>query len=246
MASFRTPIRRSLQTYCVPLHKIDCRSPISIQKVSRYGNLFCDFATENIDVKRWPQIGWRPVEDGLSGGDNVTSGSFHLEWRNGEHIAQNTGVQDGSYCFAWSNQDAAARAAEEDMSAHELSMKIPYENEMSIAPNKESMHAYCFTEINYHSCGGQTFFTNDAPVGMLLALPPENRFPDNILPTDFEAFELPPGVGINIDACVWHAPPIVHPRFKKTTMQTKQAKVHSKIYYDPLKEHDTLLRINFE
>lgn len=231
-------------TYCVPKHIVNPNNPASIQKIARYGKLFRNFDTADIDVKRWPQIGWRPVEDGLSGGDNVTSGSFHLEWRDGEHIAQNTGVQDGSYCFAWSTEDAAMRASEEELSAHELAMEIAEKDSRN--SHGESMHAYCFTEINYHSCGGQTFFTDDAPVGLLLALPPENRFPDNILPTDFEAFELPPGIGINIDACVWHAPPIVHPRYKKTTMQTKQAKVHSKIYYDPLNEHGTLLKISFE
>ena len=104
-------------------------------------------------------------------------------------------------------------------------------------------HIFLFEEINYHACGSQLFYSNDNPVILLLAKSIDNRNNDDILPEDFETFLIPAGLGVNIDAFVWHAPPILPNYDKKNVVKTKQSKVHSKIYYNPLTEHNTLLYI---
>lgn len=63
--------------------------------------------------------------------------------------------------------------------------------------------AYFCTEINYHACGSQLFYSDAGAMLLLLALPPRDRAPDAVLPEDFEAFVVPPGCGVNVDAMVW-------------------------------------------
>ena len=74
-----------------------------------------------------------------------------------------------------------------------------------------------------------------------MARPKPSRFPDNVLPEDFHAFYLPAGTGLCVDAYTWHCPPIAVGL--SANMITKQAAVHSKIYYNPLKEHNVVLEI---
>ena len=42
---------------------------------------------------------------------------------------------------------------------------------------------------------------------------------------------------------VWHSPPILAGASGSVVMRTKQARVHTKIYYRPLSEHGALLRV---
>ncbi|GAB5360680.1 hypothetical protein AAMO2058_000648200 [Amorphochlora amoebiformis] len=199
---------------------------VTAENIEPYGTLFEDFDGEAVRLEQWPQPGRRPVIDGVSGG--VTEGDFSLEWNNGTHIAENTAVQDGVYSFAWDGGDEALQAAGWGISS----------------PCKSSCpSAYMFTEINYHACGSQLFYSKHEPFVLMVAKPSEDRFPDEVFPEDFLAFYCPEGSGVNVNAFVWHSPP-VSPLFnRKIVMKTKQAAVHSKIYYDPLKEHSTLLRV---
>lgn len=199
-----------------------------------YGTVFRNFDKTPCNVVQWPKVkgGYREVEDGLSGGDNVTEGEFILKWTNyGDHIAINSGVKDGHYCFAWNSKQGAVVSSTSTLLNYSTS-------------DLNVRHAYCYEEINYHSCGSQLFQCLDYPVSLLLAKV-EGRHVDDIQPSDFRVFILPSGVGVNIDPLVWHSPPIAVPNHPKVNMKTKQAKVHSKIYYDPLQEHNTLLRIDF-
>lgn len=51
------------------------------------------------DITPWPQEGWRPVQDGVSGGR--TSGVFKVAWgADGRVRVTNTAVKDGDYAFA--------------------------------------------------------------------------------------------------------------------------------------------------
>lgn len=99
-------------------------------------------------------------------------------------------------------------------------------------------------EINYHACGSQLFFSPHFPLILLVAkIDEEDRYPDDIRPNDFVAFLVPPMVGIHLNSYVYHCPPILHPSNKKATVWTKQARVHSKIYYNPLEEDKTIFEI---
>ena len=187
-----------------------------------FGHLFTNWKKEPCKLTPWPQPDWRPVEDGVSGG--TTEGSFSLSWKNGAHYATNSGVANGDYCFAYTTLNAALTGKAE-------------KSKTGSPPSS----CFCCTEINYHACGAQLFYCDNADVVVVVAKPPPARAPDNILPEDFRAIYLPKGVGMCADANVWHCPPIaVGP---KAVMVTKQAAVHSKIYYYPLKEHSAVLKI---
>ena len=84
--SFSAPRRLWLKT--VPLLKA------TEETVAPYGNLFSDFDAEPCRIERWPAPGWRPVEDGVSGG--VTEGDFSLEWRDGAHHASEQYARENS------------------------------------------------------------------------------------------------------------------------------------------------------
>ena len=90
----------SLRFLRVPLwNTIKYRGLLS--KLDKYGNIFTNPEEERCRVQQWPTTGWRNMEDGLSGGDNTTSGNFTLYWKDNRFYATNSGVKDGDYCFAW-------------------------------------------------------------------------------------------------------------------------------------------------
>ena len=168
----------------VPLLKATAKT------VKPFGHLFKNYAVEPCTLTKWPQPGWRPVEDGVGGG--TTEGTFSLKWKKGAHYATNSGVANGDYCFAFSSIEAAVEGKSSEISVG------------SKAPN----FAFCCTEINYHACGAQLFYCNNADVVVVVARPPPERFPDDILPEDFRAIYLSKGVGMCVDADTWHCPPI--------------------------------------
>ena len=201
-----------------------------VTKLAKYGNTFTNFDNEKCRINQWPQPGWRKVVDGLSGGDNTTTGEFTLEWKDNRHYATNSAVADGDYCFTWNNLDVALKDS-------------LYKRTLPETNTTFNNNLFLFEEINYHACGSQLFYSNDNPIILLLAKPSENRNNDDILPEDFETFLIPAGLGVHIDAYVWHSPPIL-PNYDKTiVVKTKQSKINSKIYYNPLTEHNTLLYI---
>ncbi|KAL1504416.1 hypothetical protein AB1Y20_010822 [Prymnesium parvum] len=215
------------------------------EALAPYGTVFTDWDAERCRLQRWPARGWRPVAAGDEAG--CTSGSFTLAWSHGAHAASNSAVAHGDYVFAWSTRDAALAAAASP------APPSPPSNGSSPSPPSPSSpasadasgrgeHAYLWSEINYHACGSQLFFTPDAAVLLLLALPPPHRAPDDVRPDDFRAFYCPAGLGVNVDAFVWHSPPIATTD-GQVAMRTRQARVHSKIYYDPLQEHGVLLQV---
>jgi len=225
---------------------------VTAELFSPYGRLFSskDSAEAKVDITRWPAQGWRECHDGISGG--TTSGTFSLEWRGDAHAASNSGVTDGDYLFAWTSANAALEAANSFVRRDQNTSiaNIAYQESLSSSNrggefmnDQEESVAYTFTEINYHADGGQTFYSPDLPFVCCVALPPRDRAPDDILPTDFRAFFVPAGLGCHVNAYVYHCPPIATVFNRPTYMFTEQGKVHSKFYYDPLQEHNTLLRI---
>ena len=117
-----------------PAHAV--KVPIQLandDNVKQFGHLFDDWDTEPCELTPWPQPGYRPVEDGVGGGH--TSGTFTLDWKNGAHYATNSGVKDGSYCFAFSTLAGAVNGKSNKSSTK--------------APDR----CFCTTEINYHACG---------------------------------------------------------------------------------------------
>ena len=210
-----------------------------------------EFDNQDCPITRWPQPDWRPVEDGVGGG--ITEGTFQCFWdEDGSHLASNSGVADGDYKFAFASLE---KAIQNERSCDRHFGSIANQSEI-LAPVTSPDRCFCCTEINYHACGSQLFAATSLSLSSkqegateieegvadficLVALPPPDRAPDNVLPSDFIALFVPRGTGLSVNARVWHAPPVICGQ-KSAVIRTKQARVHSKIYYHPLQEHATV------
>ena len=130
---------------------------------------------------------------------DTLEGIFSLFWEQGFHYATNTGVNEGNYCFALSNIN-------NDLNNEILIEKYPnYQFPMKELSNNIGL----FCEINYHACGSQLFYSkNDYMLLVVAVIDDEQRWPDQIYPSDFQCFIVQPNLGIHINSYVWHAPPI--------------------------------------
>jgi len=178
-----------------------------------YGNLFTDPDLEIVRLEQWPQHP-KGFRSIVDGyGGGVTRGVFTCEWRADRYYASNSGVENGDYCFAQRDKDD--------------------DSELMITVTNE---------INYHSCGSQWFYS-DAPILLLVGkISDPKRWPDGVRPSDFQVFTVPSKTGVHIDSYIWHCPPISLNN-KRITVETAQARTHSKIYYDPVKEDNSILAI---
>jgi ureidoglycolate hydrolase len=217
------------------LQRVEVRE-LTEEAFKPYGNLFHVVESEEVRIEKWPKHprGFRDIEDGVGGG--ATVGDFEIFWRDGLLYATNSAVANGDYCFALNGTQISKDGLE--------SLQLP-----ACDPSLLQNHIAVFTEINYHACGSQYFFAEKDY--LLLIIAPNDtssdRFPDNVLPSDFIAFVVPPGTGAHINSYVWHCPPVLLNHFvndEKGKVLTGQAKVHSKIYYDPVKEHKVLLGVS--
>jgi hypothetical protein len=214
-----------------------------------------DFDKQECPLTSWPQPDWRTVEDGVGGG--TTEGTFECRWEDGSHYASNSGVAHGDYQFAFSTLEKAVENEKiATASATSSSRYIGYGVELPASDSLLDMY-YCCTEINYHACGSQLFAAVSSTSSherenekdcsadfiCLVALPPPDRAPDDVLPSDFIALFVPRGTGLSLGARVWHTPPIICGQ-TSAILKTKQARVHSKIYYHPLREHSTVLSVS--
>ncbi len=66
-----------------------------------YGKLVDDPKTFAIEIVRWPQQGWRPVDANSGDQGGITQGVFEFQWMGETLFARNNAVRD-SYLFGWS------------------------------------------------------------------------------------------------------------------------------------------------
>ncbi len=66
-----------------------------------YGALVDDPKTYPIEIVRWPQQGWRPIDASSGDQGGITQGIFEFQWRGETLFARNNAVRD-SYLFGWS------------------------------------------------------------------------------------------------------------------------------------------------
>ena len=111
----------------------------------------------------------------------------------------------GALAGAWACAHDALQAAGARAS-HLDARKVP-----KLDGDEPGPAACCFAaaEIAYRACGSQLFYSPSAAFVALVAAAPAARAPDGVQPSDFVALLVPPGTGVNLDAFVWHAPPIL-------------------------------------
>ena len=108
--------------------------------------------------------------------------------------------------------------------------------------HKKNNSIFITNEINRHACGSQYFFSYEIDFIVMIGIVANDKHPDFIKFDDFVCFKVPKNSGIHINTNVWHSPPLT---FKENGfIYTAQSKVHSKIYYDPIEEHNVVLKID--
>jgi ureidoglycolate lyase len=176
------------------------------ENLQGFGRLVDDPSKCEIEIVRWPQQGWRPID--LNSGDQggVTEGVFEFWWKGDTLYATNNAVGD-SYLFGWSRwPEEAARTGAPAPREHILTWRA-----------------------NYHPDGGQLFFPLNGQ-SFLVALAPPG---DDVTPEKFVTFRCD-GRGLYIHPNVWHG--AVVPLADHGEFLDRQGRVHARVSVDFPKE----------
>lgn len=180
-----------------------------------YGRLVRDFASEPIEIVRWPAQGWRPVDADTGDQGGTTEGVFSFWWRGEVLYGRNDAVGD-SYLIGWSRDPRQA-------------------SETAPRPDRSRV---LFWHANYHPDGGQLFFPKSrAPFIAPLALPG-----DDVSPDKFVAFWCDGDAGLYIHPGVWHE--AVFPVADTAAFDDRQGRVHARVSCDFVKEFGTYLSVS--
>ena len=197
----------------LPLHNVPLveATPSSLEG---YGELIDTQDAREIEIVRWPQPDWRPVDPGTGDEGGTTEGIFHFAWHGDVLRGRNEAVTD-DYVLGWSCDPQSA--SETDQSCGRSQVLLWHSN--------------------YHPDGGQLFFPLDpGPFVVPLALPG-----DDVKPSDFVAFWFDGGQGLYIHPSVWHEG--VFPVNARQRFFDKQGKVHARISVDFGKEFGCYLSV---
>lgn len=190
----------------------------SAENLKGFGSLVDHPDDQTVEIVRWPQQGWRPVDAGTGDEGGTVEGNFHFSWDNGVLSARNEAVND-SYVMGWDHNPSKGR------------------DEAVTATGRR--HAYLW-HANYHPDGGQMFFPQDnKPFVAPLALPG-----DDIKPSDFIGFYFDGSQGLYIHPGVWHETLI--PIEDRQTFLDRQGAVHARISCLMIKEFNCYLRVPLE
>ena len=177
------------------------------ENFSAYGRIVKDFDAEEVEIKVWPQPGWRKIDPGTGNEGGITEGPFDI-YRKGDVACAENHAVNGHYIIGWFGDPA--RAATDKKS-----------------PDITKIYT---REANYHPDGGQVFYPrNGKPFISLLALPG-----DDVKPSDFVAFYCDGSFGIQIKPDIWHQPP--YSIEDRMTFDDKQGAVHACISVDFISE----------
>lgn len=174
-----------------------------------YGRLVDRPEACQIEIVRWPALGWRPVDPDTGDQAGTTEGIFDFYWRGDALHAHNTSVvNQNKYVLGWSCEPQYACAE----------------------PTTNPRDKVLLWHANYHPDGGQLFFPLDpGPFISPLALPG-----DDVKARDFTAFWFDGLRGLYINPGVWHE--AVFPINDTQRFFDKQGKVHARVSVDFCKE----------
>ena len=181
------------------------------EELAGYGRLVDDAAACKIEIVRWPQQGWRPVDEDTGDQGGTTEGIFASEWQGDVLLGRNNAV-GGEYVLAYATEPALA--------------------DREHARDPERMLLW---HANYHPDGGQLFFPLDAkPFLVPLALPG-----DDVKPQDFVCFRFDGRQGLYIHPGIWHEG-VFAVRGAQRFLD-RQGAVHARVSIDFAREFGCLL-----
>lgn len=179
-----------------------------------YGCLVDDPASFEVEIRTWPQPGWRRLDPGTGNEGGTTEGIFEFWWQ-GEVLYGRNNAVGGQYLLGWSKPPEEASEETDDPERGQVLL----------------WHA------NYHPDGGQLFFPEDGtPFVAPLALPG-----DDLKPEDFKVFYFDGSQGLYIHPDIWHEG--VFPLAERASFYDRQGKVHARISCDLAEEFGCYLRV---
>ena len=171
--------------------------------VKGYGCLVDDPDTFEIEITRWPQQGWRPIDEGTGDEGGFVEGTFRAEWQGDVLYGENEAVK-GHYVLGWSTDPQTART------------------DTSTAPRDQVL----LWHMNYHPDGGQMFYPLDGhPFIVPVALPGDNLTPDKVV-----AFWCDGTRGLYIHAGIWHEG--IFPVGETGRFLDRQGAIHARVSAD--------------
>ena len=203
---FEASTKPSLPWHHVPLIRATDES------VRRYGFMVDDPADFAIEIVRWPQQGWRPVDEGTGDEGGWVEGTVSGEWKGDVLYGRNEAVK-GQYVLGWSTDPQRASSR---------SPTVPRDQVL-------------LWHMNYHPDGGQMFFPLDRqPFIVPVALPGDNLAPDKVI-----AFWCDGSRGLYIHPGIWHEG--IFPVGDRQRFQDRQGRVHARVSADIGKEFGVYL-----
>ena len=177
-----------------------------------YGQLVTDPNQFEIEITRWPQQGWRPIDEGTGDEGGFVEGTFRCDWRGDVLYGENEAVK-GNYVLGWSADPQSAQTRRQTTPRDQVLL----------------------WHMNYHPDGGQLFFPLDGqPFIVPAALPGDNLTPDKVV-----AFWSDGSAGIYIHAGIWHEG--VFPVGDTGRFLDRQGAVHARVSADIGKEFGVYL-----
>ena len=203
---FEASSKPSLPWHDVPLIRA------TEESVKGYGSLVDDPAKFDIEITRWPQQGWRSIDEGTGDEGGFVEGTFKCDWTGDVLYGENEAVS-GHYVLGWSTDPQHVQTKEQAKSRDQVLL----------------------WHMNYHPDGGQLFFPLDnKPFIVPVALPGDNFSPEKVV-----AFWCDGSKGLYIHAGIWHEgvfPTETHQRFLD-----RQGAVHARVSVDISQEFGVYL-----
>jgi hypothetical protein len=183
------------------------------ESLAGYGRLIDDPKSFAIEIVRWPQQGWRPIDENSGDQGGVTEGIFEFRWKGETLFARNNAVGD-SYLFGWSNWPEEATREGPSTRARALIWRA-----------------------NYHPDGGQLIYPmNGESFVVPLALPG-----DDVTPERFVSFWCDGTKGLYIHPNIWHGAFVPHA--DEARFLDRQGRVHARVSVDFAKEFGCYLGV---
>ncbi|GGH27419.1 ureidoglycolate lyase [Cribrihabitans marinus] len=195
----------------LPLHEVPLIRATN-ETLKGYGCVVEDPDGFEIEITRWPQQGWRPVDEDTGDEAGAVEGTFECRWKGDVLYGRNEAV-GGHYVLGWSTDPQTAQA------------------DAPSVPRDQVL----LWHMNYHPDGGQMFFPLDRkPFIVPAALPGDNLTPDTVV-----AFWSDGSTGIYIHAGIWHEG--VFPAEDEQRFLDRQGRVHARVSADIGKEFGVYL-----
>ncbi|MGI9521002.1 MAG: ureidoglycolate lyase [Hyphomicrobiaceae bacterium] len=194
---FEASSKPSLPWHEVPLIRATENS------VKSYGCLVDDPDGVEIEIVRWPALGWRPVDEDTGDEAGWVEGIFRGDWHGDVLYGENEAVK-GHYVLGWSADPQRAASDRQTVPRDQVLL----------------------WHMNYHPDGGQLFFPlENKPFIIPAALPGDNLTPDKVV-----AFWCDGSRGLYIHPNVWHEG--IFPVQDQQRFQDRQGRVHARISCD--------------